>query len=871
MPAPARVEPAFQDMSVYDVLVQGLRAPGTTWRHWRAALRASGTASARPVVSMPRSVDSSFAFLSAASAQSSARSLLQLENARLLLFVLALLLAWVGSTLARPNLTMTDPLLDAAPWLWLGFGLWLLGELLPHVPEIRGAWRNGDALERGAWLARALAVLLLLGGGFRFMQSMGTAPDQARTMALGGLALCGLGIAILATIPWLRNLLRRRYAAAEDDSRPRRATQQQWVLPRQVIQRPWQGLTRLRAGMLLLALFSSFLLWQRSTSNDIEPSGIVLWTLQSLLWAFALLPARWNAFSWIVQRVDTWRRSSWAGTGIFLLGLVYVLAIGTSMLLGRLHETPSEMYSDQVINIIAAQALQQGQHKLYFGPDARENLHVYWFTWLAQQAGRDFDRYTLFLSSALQGLLSIPVFAWLGYEVMHRQKREFALGFGLIAAGFLAGSFWHASVARQGLRIQLGTLFVALAMVFFVRQLRQLRRSDAILAGIFLGLALCSYKSTRMLSAVFLLTQLLALLWGSYSRQQKLQLAGNFIALGIVACAIHLPYLRLLVDDGILFAPRTTHAIYGSAVPANPDILGHFWENVHVFLQNIRNALLVILNTVHLEWTFSDPRNPAVDPLVAALAIVGAGAWIAQILRRRDAALWLVPIAFFAMLLVSAFAIEQPIDVPRISRSHGALPALFLLTALPLALLCRQLVVVLGGRLGRAAALSLFVLALWASYQYNSTLYHGVFATTYRKNTNQHVAIARVIRGFHDSGGSVNNAFILHYPHWLDHRALSIELGIQGWENSFGHPHDAILERLGRHFYSEENYPIVPERDLLFLVKQEDQAALNKLRQLFPEGTMSLIETEFSHQSFVIYRVSALGWDGWQHILESAL
>jgi hypothetical protein len=100
--------------------------------------------------------------------------------------------------------------------------------------------------------------------------------------------------------------------------------------------------------------------------------------------------------------------------------------------------------------------------------------------------------------------------------------------------------------------------------------------------------------------------------------------------------------------------------------------------------------------------------------------------------------------------------------------------------------------------------------------------------------------MGKVIHDFGDMYGGTNNAYVVPYPYWVDTRLVGMIAGDP--IRDFAIPTDQISETL--------NFP----QPKMFLVNPGDQADLNLLRQLFPQGTVSNFESKVG-KNFYIYMV----------------
>lgn len=861
-------ERPLDDATVSELLALLWRSPVATWRRLRIAGRRAaaspheGAIPASPALAMPASGDMAPQESLPLRERLALRERLTRQHAQLLLYTIAIICALFGANIMRGNPSNAlgiDPLQLGASYLWLGFALWLAADVVANFSSIQSRWRQLSQVERLRRVARLAPGLAGIGAIYRLAQSFAAPPEIAV-----GMALSALGLLLASGMLWL--VLE---AAFSRIIRPqKRQSARQAVMDRPPARPRFLTPTLLlRAGMALLAAASSLYIWQHTTGNQIAPSVIILWLLNTVLWCAVFAPLRWNVFERASGFIDMARRFSFRGYGLMLAALALTLAVGVNFRLERLDKMPGEMHSDLVINALDAYNIHVGADQRIFLPNngGREPLHIYLYAIMGGLPGVGFNRYTLNLLAALESIATLPVMFWLGVEVIGRHRRRYAFGFALVATALLAASSWHVVMGRQGLRIPLAPLFTTLSAVYFVRGLRHNRRADFVLAGLTLTLGLYSYKSVRMLPVVYVACVGIALLLKRLSWRTRASYLGNLAVLAFVACMIFVPMFHFWVERPDQFTFRMTTRMFGDTTTTTEERLELFSEGVPTLLRNIRNSLLMFHYTSDSGLVSGAPYEPAMDATTSALLALGVAAWLSRLARRRDPIDWFVPCLLLAMLFIPTLAIAFPVEVPHYQRSSPAMPAAYLMAALPLALYCRLLLQALPRRIGTGAIALVAGALLLSAYQTNYELYFGRYMDLHSRSTLPHSFAGRVLRGFAESDGAYGNAFIVNVAHWWDHRAVAVEAGVFYWNNSGDTTMLPGMIRAGYENWS--NYPLAPERDLLFFYAQHDNEALPLLQTWFPNGRASHIETLWDDRDFFIYRVPALGHQGLQDFI----
>jgi hypothetical protein len=332
---------------------------------------------------------------------------------------------------------------------------------------------------------------------------------------------------------------------------------------------------------------------------------------------------------------------------------------------------------------------------------------------------------------------------------------------------------------------------------------------------------------------------------------------------------------RLLGDDLI-----QTEDANGNIVMRNATFderMDALKKNLPVLMDNLRNALLMFNWKGDVAWINGAPNYPAMDIFTGSLLIVGAAAWLALMVKRRDAGDWLMPIAFGIMLLPSALSIAYPIENPSATRMTGTLPEVYLFAAFPLALIVVVIQRLAAGRTGAVLASGLTAVVVLSAFASNSNTYFGPYLEAYIESSLPYTEAGRILKGFADSDGSFGNAFMLAYRYWWDARAVGLEAGLVDWPNGIPDPDgdNAPLlpaDSLPRFMYDgsqrTDKYRFDPNKDILIFLSKDDQVTAARLQEWFPSGRATLIHSYQPGHDFTIYRVPWLGVDGFMEFLK---
>jgi hypothetical protein len=293
-----------------------------------------------------------------------------------------------------------------------------------------------------------------------------------------------------------------------------------------------------------------------------------------------------------------------------------------------------------------------------------------------------------------------------------------------------------------------------------------------------------------------------------------------------------------------------------------------FQDNLPALATNLRTAFLMYNWKGDVAWINNAPNYPTLDPIISALFLVGLAAWIARMLERRDPVDWLILPMIFIMLLPSALSIAYPIENPSATRASGTLPPVFLLAGYALVVMGRSLARIVRGRIGAGVAVISAAGLIGGSYYYSALIYFDNYYVAYRNSSLPYSDAGDVLRSFAETNG-YGNAFVLAYQYWWDHRALGMEGGRIDFPN--GVPTlNRVAEYMARGANRADEYRFDPDKEILFFYSPNDTAADSWLRTFFPFGVAQTIQTYHPEDRYMIYRVPPLGVEGLAAFLATA-
>ena len=383
------------------------------------------------------------------------------------------------------------------------------------------------------------------------------------------------------------------------------------------------------------------------------------------------------------------------------LQIALIVAVAAFFRLWQIGSIPPGLFGDEATDGLDALDVLAGRGAIFFPANfGREGLHMWLVAGMFRLMG--VTPLALRLPSALAGIATTLATYWLGRELvgtlvgretgrLGRGGKSFQLTnlpiyqstIPLLAALYVATSYWHVHFSRFGIRGVFTPLFGALAFAAFWRAVnranqqisksanlasRQIGRSAngefqiaetnsqfAIrntqyvwfaLSGLFLGLATHFYTASRFypffLGGFLILQAIIAYATG---RREQAILRRNFwgiVVLFVVAALIFAPLGLYFVQHPGSFMQRASEVAATKA--ANP------W---------LRMGQAAAANVLQFfvpgqgdpEQFYNLPRRAVFDPLTALLALIGIGVLLWR--WRQPAALFLL--AWFPALLLPSF------------------------------------------------------------------------------------------------------------------------------------------------------------------------------------------------------------------------
>ena len=585
-----------------------------------------------------------------------------------------------------------------------------------------------------------------------------------------------------------------------------------------------------RLNPLLFGIFMALIAFLTMGGNLFTPFNVSVWVLAigSIMRAFWLDDHA--QMSWNQRLVAIIKRPQWNLTiSRWTLLLIAASALVIFFRYYQLHQVPPDMFSDHAEKLLDVSDVLNGQTHIFFPRNTgREAVQMYLTAAAALIFGTGLSFTSLKIGTITAGLLTLPFIYLLGKEIANRRV-------GLLAAIFAGIAYWPNVISRVALRFTLYPFFFAPTLYFLIRGLRRSNRNDFILAGLALGLGLHGYTSFRVVPFVVLAAVGLYLLHKQSKglRTQTLWSLGVLIGVSLV---VFLPLVRVMMDPqlGSLFMMRTMSRISGTEQPLS----GPAWQ---IFLHNLWNGITMFFYSNGETWVHSIPYRPALGVVSASLFFLGCVFLLIRYIRQRN---WLeifLLLSIPLLLMPSILSLAFPRENPSLNRTGGAIIPVFLIVGLTLDGLLTNIASRWKSSTGKAASWGLVLFLLgWSSFQ-NYDLVFNQYYQEFRMSAWNTSEMGQVIRGFADSVGSLDSAWVIPYPYWADTRLVGINAGYP--TKDYAIPREQLAETL--------NTP----GPKLFIFNLEDQETLIRLHSLYPQGWLQEYKSKVPTKDFLIYFV----------------
>ncbi len=578
--------------------------------------------------------------------------------------------------------------------------------------------------------------------------------------------------------------------------------------------RPW----------VALALPLAALAWWQSSGNAFTALGVGCWLAAVVVSVAGLWTRRPPSRSLLASL-----RCLASPHALALFG---VIGLAAFFRLYRLEAVPPEMNSDHVEKLYDVFDVLRGHSPIFFERNTgREPLQFYFVAALSQLLGTGLTFYSLKLSNAAAGILSVLAVYLFGRELGGRR-------IGLLAAFFAAVSIWPVATSRIGLRFPFAPAGAALALWLLLRALRTGRRNDWLLAGITLGAGLYGYTAYRIvpLAAVVFIALHMAAWWPQLRERWQGFIAnvGLYVA---TAGLTFLPLAHYMVERPYSFWYRSLTR----AAEAEHPLPTGVWEALAL----TTSRTLGMFNWRGDEvWVSAIRLAPVLDVIGGSLFLLGILYALCYLSRRRRLLAAQLLGGGYVLLLPSMLNLAFPNESPSVVRAGTALPVVAVLVALALNHLVGEVQAAWRRPVGPTAAAILAAAILVGMAALNYERYFGPYAEQYAAHAMNTAEVSAAIRAHLARGGDFDQVYLKSWPHWLDTRAISLQVEQKpGWEVRHVAGDTAALLRL----QADRRLPA------LYVLHPNDREALAALTAAFPAGRAELQRSRTPGKDFVFF------------------
>jgi hypothetical protein len=485
------------------------------------------------------------------------------------------------------------------------------------------------------------------------------------------------------------------------------------------------------------------------------------------------------------------------------------------------------MTSDHAEKLLDVQDVLDGQWSIYFPRNTgREFFQFYWTVLVIALFKTGISFMSLKIGMVAAGLLTLPYIYLMAKEFWNRRVAFLALAFAGVA-------FWPNVISRVGLRFALYPLFTAPALYYLLRGLKNGNRNDFIWAGVAIGLGMHGYSPYRAVPILLLVAVFLYILHKRDKSTQAKALIGT-IMMGVTSVMVTLPLIRYAIDNPGIFSYRLATRLSGieRPIPGNPIV---------IFFDNLKNAMLMFGVNDGNTWLHSIPDRPALDTISAVLFYLGIVLLLIRYIHKRH---WLdlfmvisVPILMLPSILSIAFPEENPV----LNRTAGAIIPVYIIIAICLDGLLTSTERFINGKPGKVTAFLIAATLIFISARQNYDFLFNQYKAIYRESAGNTTEMGQVIRGFADSVGTPESAWVVGFPYWVDTRLVSIEAGYRIKDYAIWPEH---LE--------ETRYIEGPK---LFILNTQDNEDLATLMGMYPTAKVTTYTSKVPGRDFLVMLV----------------
>lgn len=577
----------------------------------------------------------------------------------------------------------------------------------------------------------------------------------------------------------------------------------------------------------LTAMILTVLAFLAFGNNRFTALNLLLWVSAIMFTIAACLPLQTG----IGRRpVDSSRSLTVELKPVRILQALVLIGIVLFFRFYALEQVPADMWSDQAEKLLDIGAIFRGEYSIFFPRNTgREGFQMYFTAGMAQLFNTGLTFLSLKLGTVLAGLIALA-YTWLLARTLG--GRHVAL----MAVLLMGMAYWPNLISRVGLRYSYYTLFAAPLLFHLIEGLRQHSRGHLIAAGVFLGLGLHGYSAFRIVPLLVILIVLLY--WIAHRHHVSTASALSMLALVvIVSFVVFLPLARYAADNPDMFSYRVLTRL-STAERDYPS------SGVLLFLSNLWWSLVMPFWKNGNIWVHSVPDRPALDFVSAAFYFIGLVVTGWRVWKTRDWRMVVLLLAIPVLMMPSILSIAFPEENPSLNRSAAAAIPVFIVAAYGWAFTWHALLAAAPERTARWLWKGSALLVLMIAGASNFDLTFNKYSDQFNQQIWNASEMGAVVRGFSDSVGSYDHAYVLPYAHWVDTRLVAINAGYPEYDIALW----------------PEDIPVTLEQNgsKLFLLKANDREGLANLQSVYADGYFWLYPSKIKGKEFMLYFVPSI-------------
>ena len=493
----------------------------------------------------------------------------------------------------------------------------------------------------------------------------------------------------------------------------------------------------------------------------------------------------------------------------------------------KLSEVPTDMFSDHAEKLYDVMDVLDGKFSVFFTRNTgREAFQFYLTALIIKLFGTGVSFLSLKLGTAFAGIFILPYIYLLGKMFGNRWT-------GLIAMLLTGIAYWPNVISRVALRFALYPMFTAPALYYLFRGFSKKKINDLIKCGIFLGIGLQGYSSMRIVPFVFIIIFLIYFL--TQDKTNKKESLHGFLCIYVFMFLAFLPLFRYFLDhpSEVFYRVMTRIGQTETQFTSSP---------ILIFFNNFWNCLIMPFWNDGQIWVHSIVFRPALDIITASFLFIGIVFLLLRYLKFhqwQDLSLLLcIPL----LMLPSILSIAFPNENPSLNRTGAAIIPIMIISSFGFCFFIETMIKISKRKLFFSIcdillALSLLIISCKSNYD---LVFHR-YQENYQLNALNTQQIGTVIKGFAESIGNYENAYVIPYPYWVDTRLVGINAG--------NPKKDYALSRNSIKSIGFINDP------LLFIYKDDDTETAVTLQEIYPLGQAIHHEGSVPGKGFFSYYV----------------